>query len=311
VCDYSVVPLIVQLRELGPDLGLVLARDFLTPPLAVRAGLEADYAALAARTMPVDLRVAAAGTPEQFCDLLLPYMLRVMQLTEVNPQTHPVIDGHFGQYADWAADLLLEGDHRFISGYTRNSVWMARLLLQIITPHASPRSFTDVENAVMALQLSWEGGRLPAGLFYAALRHGRGQAFRGRQAATRRATPRFSMEQPPEPTDYMGGSIQSPIPLEAASRMTDEQWLRAMIKHNTDRTDFTTLTGGALELSQVLQRGATTHPARFARLALRLTVETHPAWRAMRTVLRSQSMSSGGEDPGLVGAQGYRHAALV
>jgi len=39
VGHYPVVQLIVQLGELGPDLGLVLAGDFLAPPLAVRAGL--------------------------------------------------------------------------------------------------------------------------------------------------------------------------------------------------------------------------------------------------------------------------------
>ncbi len=59
VRDHAVVQLVVQLRELGPDLGLGLAGDLLAPPLAVRAGLEADYATPAARTMPMGLRVAA------------------------------------------------------------------------------------------------------------------------------------------------------------------------------------------------------------------------------------------------------------
>jgi len=49
----------VQFCELGPDLGLVLARDFLAPPLAVRAGLETDHATPAAQAMSVGLRVAA------------------------------------------------------------------------------------------------------------------------------------------------------------------------------------------------------------------------------------------------------------
>jgi hypothetical protein len=41
VCDYPIVQLIVQFSEPGPNLGLVLARDLLAPPLAVRPGLEA------------------------------------------------------------------------------------------------------------------------------------------------------------------------------------------------------------------------------------------------------------------------------
>jgi hypothetical protein len=56
MCDYPVVQLIVQLGELGPDLGLVLSRDLLAPALAVRAGLETDHATPAARAMPVGLR---------------------------------------------------------------------------------------------------------------------------------------------------------------------------------------------------------------------------------------------------------------
>jgi hypothetical protein len=63
VCDDPVVQLIVQLCKLGPDLGLVLARDLLAPPLAVGTGLEADHATPAARAMPVGLRVAALLAP--------------------------------------------------------------------------------------------------------------------------------------------------------------------------------------------------------------------------------------------------------
>ena len=50
---------IVQLSELGPNFGLVLARDFLAPSVAIRAGLEADDTPPTARAMPMGLRVAA------------------------------------------------------------------------------------------------------------------------------------------------------------------------------------------------------------------------------------------------------------
>ena len=59
VRDHAVVQLVVQFRELGQDLGLGPAGDLLPPPLVVRAGLKADYATPAARTMPMGLRVAA------------------------------------------------------------------------------------------------------------------------------------------------------------------------------------------------------------------------------------------------------------
>ena len=59
VRDHAVIQFVVELRELGPDLGLGLAGDLLAPLLAVRTGLEADYTTPAARTMPMGLRVAA------------------------------------------------------------------------------------------------------------------------------------------------------------------------------------------------------------------------------------------------------------
>ena len=59
VRDHAVVQFVVQLRELGPDLGLGPAGDLLPPPLVVGAWLEADYTTPAARTMPMGLRVAA------------------------------------------------------------------------------------------------------------------------------------------------------------------------------------------------------------------------------------------------------------
>ena len=38
---------------------------------------------------------SAEGAPAAFCELLLPYMLRVMQLTQADPQERPVKDRHF------------------------------------------------------------------------------------------------------------------------------------------------------------------------------------------------------------------------
>jgi hypothetical protein len=92
VCDYSVIQLVVQLCELGPDLGLILAGDFLAPPLAVRAGLEADHATPAARAMPVGLRVAA-----------LP---RVIEVDAVFAPAAPA--GHRRERTEWLVTWLQE-----------------------------------------------------------------------------------------------------------------------------------------------------------------------------------------------------------
>jgi hypothetical protein len=287
-------------------------------------------------------RHAADQAPLQFCQALVPYMLRVMSLTEGDTTQRPVSDRHFSfrqqgsgpmpglddallheaatalrklveqespevqpileqlardqhdsaqwllyealradgsRYADWSAELLLEGDHRFYSGYMSDSHWTARQLLQATSPHMSDEHFRRVEAAVMNLRPEWEG-RKQAGwasfeLLSAMAEARLSDAARRRLGELRR---RFGQDQPPEPRDVVGGAIGSPIPETAVKRMNDDQWLRAMDKHRTDREDFETLKGGVHELSQLLATEAANDPTRFARLALRLTPDTPPEY---------------------------------
>src|SRR5258708_24428395 len=59
--------------------------------------------------------------------------------------------------------------------------------------------------------------------------------------------------------------------------MTDDQWLGAIARYsNSEREDWTTMRGGAHELSSMLQGETAADPDRFARLALRLTAGTNP-----------------------------------
>jgi hypothetical protein len=60
--------------------------------------------------------------------------------------------------------------------------------------------------------------------------------------------------------------------------MNDDQWIGAMKRHSTDRTDYATMRGGVHELSQVLRAEATDDPTRFGELALRLTQDIPPPY---------------------------------
>ncbi len=60
--------------------------------------------------------------------------------------------------------------------------------------------------------------------------------------------------------------------------MSDGQWLKAMAKHNEDRTNWSNFKGGARELSHVLHEQAKVNPQRFALLALKLTPEFNAAF---------------------------------
>lgn len=183
------------------------------------------------------------------------------------------------RYADWAADLLLEGEHRLHSGYLSDGHWTTRQLLVAITPHISQENFTRLEAIIMNLRPQWES-REGAGRTSFELLSGMDEARLSESASRRLGELRrkFHIDQPPAPTGITGGFIGPPIPEQAAKRMNDDQWLGAMRKHSTDKTDYGTLTGGVHELSQLLRIEATNDPARFARLALRLTRDIPPPY---------------------------------
>lgn len=186
------------------------------------------------------------------------------------------VDGE--RYAQWATELLLEGTHRFLSGYTSNGVWTARQLIQATSSFCSTNSFRDLETAILQLRFPWEKRR--PGWYMFNLLSGMDESrlsdmARRRLGELRRAT---GMEQPPQPEGVTGGGVASPISSDAAQRMSDEQWLKAIAKHNADKTNWQNFTGGAHELSSVLQQEAQRDPARFSVLSIGFDQSTHPAY---------------------------------
>jgi len=181
-------------------------------------------------------------------------------------------------YSEWAAELLLQGRHRFLCGYASNGVWATRQVLQAISPQISDELFRRLEEEIRDLRFPWERGRPGWYAFnlLSALDEGRlSEVGRRRLAELRRAV---GMDQPPEPEGVVGGWIGPPIPSDAAPHMSDDNWLQAMRKHAGEREDFTTLKGGAREQAQVLRGQTKQDPGRFAQLALQLTPDINPAY---------------------------------
>ncbi len=181
-------------------------------------------------------------------------------------------------YADWSADLLLESEDRLFCGTLANSVWVSRQLIQAIAPHISDAKHQALEDVMRDLRFPWEG------------RHGGSYAFHLLSALQQdRLTPlgkrrlgeyqrKFKTESPAEPEGVTSGWVEPPIPDDAVAHMTDENWRQAMMKHDADRTDWSTFKGGARELAHVLQQQTKEDPLRFARLAEQLTEHTHAAY---------------------------------
>ena len=74
---------------------------------------------------------------------------------------------------------------------------------------------------------------------------------------------RLDQDEPAPPVGIQVGTIGPPIPETAAQHMNDEQWLGAISKHDGERTDWSSFTGGAQEMARVLEQETITDPARF------------------------------------------------
>ncbi|MFK4107741.1 hypothetical protein [Streptomyces sp. NPDC002176] len=183
--------------------------------------------------------------------------------------------------APWAAEILLQGRYRLLSGYTANAVWGAREVLCAIGSALPDDTFGRLEQCLLHLRLPPEEKPSPWHEFtlLTALPEGRLSERAARRLAELRRL-HGDRREPEEPEGMTVGFVGSPIPTEAARHMSDDQWLRAMRKHSQDRTDWSTHTGGARELSHVLRSMAVADPGRFARLAVRMDAGTHPAYGA-------------------------------
>ena len=182
-------------------------------------------------------------------------------------------------HAEWAASLLLEGGSRLDCGYMADSDWAARELVKSIAPHVPDDIHLRLEDCFRDLrnhhETRYSFGR-SAFTFLSAL-----ERRRLTPAGVRRLGEyqrKFQEDAPAQPRGITGGAIGSPIGPDSASKMSDDQWLKAMAKHNAEETNWSSFTGGARELSHVLRELTKADPKRFAQLALKLTPDFNPAF---------------------------------
>ncbi len=83
---------------------------------------------------------------------------------------------------------------------------------------------------------------------------------------------------PAVPRPVIASRVGPPIPEAASHRMSDEDWLRAVATHNSDKAswDGEIAVGGAYELAELLAQRADEDPQRYVRLALRFDTSTSP-----------------------------------
>lgn len=180
-------------------------------------------------------------------------------------------------YVDHVVELLGDGEHRLLCGYTSDSYWSARELVIAIGPHLSDEQRGALEEVFIGFRPEFESRPFGHGSFtmLSALPEDQlSEEARGRLRELRRV---FG-EKPNMPRGIEVGAVTSPIPDSAAEKMNDAQWLRAIAKHDGEFRDWGRFTGGASELASVLEEQAKADPERFARLALKLDETSHPAY---------------------------------
>ncbi|WP_228545900.1 NACHT domain-containing protein [Microcella flavibacter] len=182
-------------------------------------------------------------------------------------------------FFDWASSLLLSGGARLDCGYMSDSHWVARELLGAVVTYVSDETHGKLEELFRDLRNPYEtlpSSGLTAFKFLSAMEEHRLSRIGVRRLAEYRR--KFQETTPSKPRGVTGGTIGSPIGPDAASKMTDEQWLRAMARYDSDETNWSTFTGGPRELSHVLRAAVAADPVRFAKLALRFTPELNGAY---------------------------------
>lgn len=175
-----------------------------------------------------------------------------------------------------AINWIVSDPRNLVLGLSEDARWVSRELIEQCSPGCSPDLFERLESVILDHSPSlesrdWRGYsryQLLSALDETRMSHA---ARRHLQELQRR----FPASPPQEPRPAVAQLVGSPIDSGASEHMSDDDWIRALAKHNRDETNWNGhhLIGGALELARELGARAKEKPERFSKLALRLSEE--------------------------------------
>ena len=193
--------------------------------------------------------------------------------------------GGAARHADEAAALLCDEPWRFQCGFSDSPHWCAMEAIRAVVPHCTAENRERLERVILCYVHPCErtkSGFKRIGWSRFALLSAIPSELRSAQAnAHFEELGRKFGEPEGEPRGITGGLVKSPIKKDAADKMTDDQWLRAIVKYRSEdwgRFLRDEVTGGAPQLAQVLEERAKEEPERFARLSLRFPADTNPVY---------------------------------
>lgn len=190
------------------------------------------------------------------------------------------------RFADDAVEYLLKDTVRLATGYSSDSHWATRQLLERVTPYCSDENFSKLEQMILKYYTPHEraaDGRKTRGYTQLKLLEGL-ELSRLTVEARRRLQElgrKFERRLPTEPVGIVGGFVGSPIPDASASKMNNDQWLKAITRYSSESPSDSfddVLKGGANELARVLEEQTKQNPVRFADLVHLFHDDANPAY---------------------------------
>ena len=193
--------------------------------------------------------------------------------------------GGAAQCADEAVVLLCDEPWRLECGFSDSSNWCAMETIAAVVPCCTTENRARLEAVILKHVPRYERslpGYRQFGRTQLDLLSAFPEKLRSKVANARfgELTRKFGDPAPP-PRGIVFDSVKSPIAKEAAKRMTDEQWLRAMAKYAAENGIAQArgeLTGGAWELARELEERVKEVPDRFVRLGLRFPSDVNPVY---------------------------------
>jgi len=194
--------------------------------------------------------------------------------------------GGRARYADQAVSVLCDEPWRIECGYVDNPRWCSMELIRSVAPHCSARNRKRLEAMILSYRSPFERttsgykwhGRSRLDLLSAIPTELRSDIANSRYRELQR---KFGKPTSEPKALAAAGIVGSPIPSDATVKMTDDQWLGAMDRYPSEFPSHSAdalLRGGAVELSRELRARTKEDPERFARLALRIPADAHPAY---------------------------------
>ena len=218
----------------------------------------------------------------------LPYLITQLRQRDSHVANYLLLalyKGNASLYADEVIELFCSEPWRFQCGFSDSPNWCSMEVIELSFTHCAEENRTTLENTILNYYSSYERskhGYKVSGLSQYNLLSAIPEKLRSNRANSQfKELGRKFPKPQSEPRGVTGGWVKSPIEKSAADKMIDDQWLNAISKYQSEKSNVTTtieIKGGATELARDLETRVAEDPERFARLSLKFPSDSNPIY---------------------------------